>query len=56
MRVSLFIICFNDTLFPNVGIATTHLLERLGHTVDFPAARKRSGSPIWGSGRSCMEE
>jgi len=23
MRVALFIICFNDTLFPNVGIATT---------------------------------
>ena len=33
MQVALFITCFNDTLFPNVGIATTRLLERLGLTV-----------------------
>ena len=36
MRVALFMTCFNDTLFPQVGIATTRLLERLGHTVEFP--------------------
>ena len=30
MKVALFITCFNDTLFPDVGIATTRLLERLG--------------------------
>ncbi|MGZ3681961.1 MAG: heterodisulfide reductase-related iron-sulfur binding cluster, partial [Ktedonobacterales bacterium] len=36
MRVALFITCFNDTLFPEVGIAMTRLLERLGHTVEFP--------------------
>jgi hypothetical protein len=28
--------CFNDALFPGIGIATTQLLERLGHTVVFP--------------------
>ena len=28
MRVTLFITCFNDTLFPRVGIATTQVLER----------------------------
>ena len=33
MQVALFITCFNDTLFPNVGIATTYLLERLGYSI-----------------------
>jgi L-lactate dehydrogenase complex protein LldE len=35
MRVSLFVTCFNDTLFPGVGRATVELLERLGHSVEF---------------------
>ena len=35
MRISLFITCFNDTLFPDTGQATVALLERLGHTVEF---------------------
>ncbi len=35
MRIALFITCFNDTLFPNTGIAMVRLLERLGHTVTF---------------------
>jgi L-lactate dehydrogenase complex protein LldE len=35
MQVSLFITCFNDTLFPRSGQATVELLERLGHTVAF---------------------
>lgn len=36
MNISLFIACFNDTLFPETGKATVRLLERLGHRVDFP--------------------
>jgi L-lactate dehydrogenase complex protein LldE len=36
MQVSLFITCFNDTLFPQSGKATVQLLERLGHRVVFP--------------------
>ena len=35
MRVSLFITCFNDTLFPKTGQAMVQLLERLGHSVEF---------------------
>jgi len=35
MRVSLFITCFNDTLFPETGRATVQVLERLGHSVEF---------------------
>ena len=50
MRMALFITCFNDTLFPNVGIATTHLLERLGHTVDFPEAQTCCGQMHYNTG------
>jgi L-lactate dehydrogenase complex protein LldE len=35
MRVSLFITCYNDTLFPETGRAVVRLLERLGVTLDF---------------------
>jgi L-lactate dehydrogenase complex protein LldE len=35
MRVSLFITCFNDTLFPQTGRAVVEVLERLGHQVEF---------------------
>ena len=35
MRVSLFITCFNDTLFPQTGRAVVTVLERLGHAVVF---------------------
>jgi L-lactate dehydrogenase complex protein LldE len=35
MRVSLFITCFNDTLFPETGKAAVRVLERLGHRVEF---------------------
>ena len=36
MRIALFITCLHDTLFPATGRAVVELLERLGHTVDFP--------------------
>ncbi|MER7758071.1 (Fe-S)-binding protein, partial [Kitasatospora sp. NPDC097643] len=36
MRVALFITCFNDTMFPGTGRAVVTVLERLGHTVEFP--------------------
>ncbi|HEV2583931.1 MAG TPA: (Fe-S)-binding protein, partial [Ktedonobacteraceae bacterium] len=50
MRVALFITCFNDTLFPNVGIATTRLLERLGYAVDFPEAQTCCGQMHYNTG------
>ncbi len=43
MRVSLFVTCFNDTLFPATGAATVTLLERLGCEVDFPLAQTCCG-------------
>src|SRR5215468_2311699 len=50
MRVALFVTCFNDTLFPQVGIATTELLERLGHTVEFPEAQTCCGQMHYNTG------
>jgi L-lactate dehydrogenase complex protein LldE len=35
MRVSLFITCYNDTLFPETGRAVVTLLERLGVEIEF---------------------
>lgn len=35
MRASLFITCYNDTLFPETGRAVVTLLERLGVEIDF---------------------
>src|SRR2546422_386112 len=36
MRISLFITCLADTLFPQTGRAVVEVLERLGHEVAFP--------------------
>ena len=38
MRASLFITCYNDTLFPETGRAVVRLLERLGVEFEFRAA------------------
>jgi L-lactate dehydrogenase complex protein LldE len=43
MRIALFITCLADALFPDVGRATVTVLERLGHTVEFPPAQTCCG-------------
>ena len=43
MRVSLFITCYNDTLFPETGHAVVRLLERLGVEIEFRAAQTCCG-------------
>jgi len=50
LRISLFITCYNDTLFPQTGIAVVQVLERLGHTVDFPLAQTCCGQMHYNSG------
>ena len=50
MRVSLFITCFNDTLFPQTGRAVVRLLERLGHTVEFPMEQTCCGQMHYNTG------
>jgi len=50
MRVALFITCFNDTLFPETGRAVVHLLERVGHEVDFPLEQTCCGQMHFNTG------
>jgi L-lactate dehydrogenase complex protein LldE len=50
VRVSLFVTCFNDTLFPRTGQATVRLLERLGCAVDFPLEQTCCGQMHLNSG------
>jgi L-lactate dehydrogenase complex protein LldE len=50
MRVALFITCFNDTLFPEVGVAMTQLLERLGHSVEFSPEQTCCGQLHYNTG------
>jgi L-lactate dehydrogenase complex protein LldE len=50
VRVSLFVTCFNDTLFPQTGRAVVRLLERLGCEVDFPLEQTCCGQMHLNSG------
>ena len=50
MRVSLFVTCFNDTLFPQTGRAVVRLLERLGCEVEFPLEQTCCGQMHMNSG------
>jgi len=50
MKISLFITCFNDTLFPQTGRATVRILERLGHTVEFPEEQTCCGQMHFNTG------
>ena len=50
MRVTLFIPCFIDSFYPHVGMAIVKVLERLGHTIDFPEAQTCCGQPPFNSG------
>src|ERR1700760_378381 len=49
-RVSLFITCFNDTMFPQTGRAVVTVLERLGVAVDFPLEQTCCGQMHFNSG------
>jgi len=50
MRASLFITCYNDTLFPETGRAVVRLLERLGVEVEFRAGQTCCGQMHANSG------
>jgi L-lactate dehydrogenase complex protein LldE len=50
MKVALFIPCYIDAFFPEVGIATLELLERLGCEVDYPLDQTCCGQPMANSG------
>ena len=50
MKVALFVPCYVDAFFPEVGIATLELLERLGCEVDYPLDQTCCGQPMANSG------
>src|SRR5688572_33289944 len=50
MLISLFITCYNDTLFPETGKAVVAVLERIGHEVEFRADQTCCGQMHYNSG------
>ena len=50
MRVGLFVPCYIDAFFPEVGIATLELLERFDLAVDYPFNQTCCGQPMANSG------
>jgi L-lactate dehydrogenase complex protein LldE len=49
-RVSLFVTCMVDQLFPSIGMAMVKVLERIGCQVDFPEGQTCCGQPAFNSG------
>ena len=50
MRIGLFVPCFIDAFFPEVGVATLELLERFGHEVAYPRDQTCCGQPMADTG------
>ena len=50
MKIGLFIPCYIDMIFPEVGMATLQLLERLGLNVGYPLNQTCCGQPMANSG------
>ena len=54
MKIGLFIPCYVDAFFPEVGIATLELLERLELEVEYPLDQTCCGQPMGTNG--CQED
>lgn len=50
MKVSLFIPCYVDQFFPQIGISMIQVLERLGQQVDYPEGQTCCGQPAFNAG------
>jgi len=50
LKVTLFIPCFVDACFPKVGLSIVRILEKLGHSIDFPEELACCGQPAFNSG------
>ncbi|MFO0820969.1 MAG: (Fe-S)-binding protein [Pirellulales bacterium] len=53
-RVALFVPCYIDQLYPNVGMATVELLEKFGCEVEFPEGQTCCGQPMANTG--CVDD
>jgi L-lactate dehydrogenase complex protein LldE len=54
MQVGLFIPCYIDHLFPDVGLATVEVLEAHGAEIDFPRDQTCCGQPMANTG--CLDD
>lgn len=54
MKVALFVPCYVDAFFPEVGVATLELLERLGVQVHYPLDQTCCGQPMANGG--CQDD
>lgn len=50
MRIGLFIPCYIDQFYPQVGVATLQLLEKQGLEVEYPLGQTCCGQPMANSG------
>jgi L-lactate dehydrogenase complex protein LldE len=50
VKITIFIPCFVDQLFPSVGISAVRIFEKLGHTVDFRDSVICCGQPAFNAG------
>jgi L-lactate dehydrogenase complex protein LldE len=56
MKIALFIPCYIDQFYPQVGIATLQLLEKLGLQVSYPLNQTCCGQPMANSGFEAASE
>ncbi|MDR3339561.1 MAG: (Fe-S)-binding protein [Candidatus Symbiothrix sp.] len=49
-KIGLFIPCYIDTFYPQVGVATLELLEKLGQEIIYPPEQTCCGQPLANSG------
>lgn len=50
MKIGLFVPCYIDQFFPNVGKSTLTILENLGYEVEYPLDQTCCGQPMVNSG------
>ena len=50
MKIGLFVPCYVDALYPEVGVSTLRLLRRLGLDVDYPERQTCCGQPMGNAG------
>ena len=50
MKVGLFIPCYINAIYPNVGVASYRLLKSLGVDVDYPLDQTCCGQPMANAG------
>lgn len=50
MRVGLFIPCYIDQFYPDVGLATVEVLEKAGVSVEYPEGQTCCGQPMTNTG------